>query len=133
MFVESGATVIYVLLAVSVVAVYQLHGYWPVTTALMVAIFANAAVHAVLNSYTTELFPTEMRGHAFAWSNNLLGRIGYVVAPAMVGAAAGVIGWGNSVSLTAICVVAALCLILWLLPETKGKKLEETATLTSGR
>ena len=30
-------------------------------------------------------------------------------------------------SLTAICVVAALFLTLWLLPETKGRELEETA------
>jgi putative MFS transporter len=41
-----------------------------------------------------------------------------------------VIGWGDAVSLTAICVVAALFLILWLLPETKGRELEETAALT---
>ncbi|MBI4421433.1 MAG: MFS transporter, partial [Gemmatimonadetes bacterium] len=81
-----GAVLIYLLLAAGVVAAYQLHGYWPLTIALTVAIFSASAVLALLNSFTTELFPTEMRGDAFAWSNNLLGRIGYVIAPAMVGA-----------------------------------------------
>ncbi len=122
-----GAALIYVLLATSVVAAYQLHGFWPLTVALTVAIFSTAAVLVVLNTFTTELFPTDMRGDAFAWSNNLLGRIGYVIAPAVVGWWAGKVGWGDAVSLTAICVVAALFLILAVLPETKGRELEDTA------
>ncbi|MBI4503028.1 MAG: MFS transporter [Gemmatimonadetes bacterium] len=121
-----GAVLIYVLLATSVVAAYQLNGYWALTVALTVAIFSAAAVLVVLNSFTTELFPTAMRGDAFAWSNNLLGRIGYVIAPAIVGWAAGRIGWGDAVSLTAVTVVAALFLIVWWLPETARKELEET-------
>ncbi len=47
----------------------------------------------------------------------------------MVGAAAGTIGWGSAVSLTAVFLAAALTLILWLLPETAGRELEETARL----
>jgi hypothetical protein len=38
-------------------------------------------------------------------------------------------GWGNAVSLTAISVIAALILILALLPETSRRELEETAQL----
>jgi putative MFS transporter len=90
---------------------------------------AAIALLALLNTYTTELFPTEMRADAFAWSNNLLGRIGYVIAPGIVGWAAGYMGWGNAVSLTAISVIAALILILALLPETSRRELEETAQL----
>ena len=123
---KPGATLIYVLLAISVVAAYQLHGYWPLTIALTGAIFSAASVLAVLNSFTTELFPTELRSDAFAWSNNLLGRIGYVIAPAIVGWAAGNIGWGSAVSLTAVTVVAALFLIIGALPETARKELEQT-------
>jgi putative MFS transporter len=104
-------------------------GFWALTFCLAAAIFAAIALLALLNTYTTELFPTEMRADAFAWSNNLLGRIGYVIAPGIVGWAAGYMGWGNAVSLTAISVIAALILILALLPETSRRELEETAQL----
>jgi putative MFS transporter len=70
-----------------------------------------------------------MRGDAFAWSNNLLGRIGYVIAPFLVGKAAETVGWGTAVSTTVLSVLVALVLILWLLPETSRKELEEASKL----
>ena len=124
-----GAALIYSVCTVFVVLAYQLHGFWQLTFCLSGAIFAAIALLALLNAYTTELFPTEMRADAFAWSNNLLGRIGYVIAPGLVGWGAGYIGWGNAVSLTAIAVIAALILLLALLPETSRRELEETAAL----
>jgi MFS transporter, putative metabolite:H+ symporter len=119
-----AAAVIFVGMAASVVAASQLHAPWLLTLALAVAVFCIAAAFAVLNSFTTELFPTDCRAEAFAWANNLLGRSGYVVGPAVVGATAGTLGWGNVISLTALCPLGALALILWLLPETKGRQLE---------
>ncbi len=124
-----GAILIYAVCTVFVVLAYQLDGFWALTFCLSGAIFAAIALLALLNAFTTELFPTEMRADAFAWSNNLLGRIGYVIAPGLVGWAAGHIGWGNAVSLTVVFVVAALVLILALLPETSRRELEETAQL----
>ncbi len=126
-----AATVIMLALAASVVAAYQLRALWLLTLALAVAVFSVSATFAVLNSFTTELFPTDCRAEAFAWANNLLGRIAYVVGPAVVGAAASTIGWGDAVSLTALGPIGALALILWLLPETKGRELEETARCSS--
>jgi putative MFS transporter len=119
-----AATVIFLGMASSVVAASQLHAPWLLTLALAVAVFCIASAFAVLNSFTTELFPTDCRAEAFAWANNLLGRSGYVVGPAVVGATAGTLGWGNVISLTALCPLGALALILWLLPETKGRELE---------
>ena len=124
-----GAVLIFTLLAGSVVAAYQLHSYVALTAALTVAIFAVSAALVVLNNFTTELFPTGIRSDAFAWSNNLLGRIGYVIAPALVGWTAQRTGWGTAVSLTAVFVAAALFLILAMLPETRQKELEETARM----
>ena len=118
------ATVIFLGLAFSVVAAYQLHALASLTLALAAFLFCVSAAFTVLNSFTTELFPTECRAEAFAWANNLLGRSGYVFGPAIVGAAAGTVGWGNAVSLTALGPLVALGLILWLLPETKGRELE---------
>ena len=124
-----SAVLIYSISAVFVVLAYQLTSFWILTICLSLAIFAAIALLALLNTFTTELFPTDMRADAFAWSNNLLGRIGYVIAPVIVGNAAESIGWGNSVSFTVIAVVIALILIMRWLPETTMKELEETAKL----
>jgi putative MFS transporter len=86
----------------------------------------------VLNAFTTELFPTKLRGDAFMWSNNLIGRVGYWLSPPVVGYFAEHGGWGPVVRATVIFPVIALFLILSLLPETRGKELEETAGLPGG-
>ena len=125
-----GAAVIFIATSASCVAAYTLESNMVLMTiALGGAIFGASAVLPVLNAFTAELFPTHLRGDAFAWSNNLLGRLGYVAAPAVVGVAAGSMGWGIPVALTAVGPIIALVLILLLLPETRGKELEETAMM----
>ncbi len=124
-----GAVVIYVATSVSVFLSYTLHSRAALTGALVFAIFGVSAVLPVLNAFTAELFPTAMRSDAFAWSNNLLGRIGYVLAPLVVGAAADHVGWGPSVAATAVFPLVALAIIWSQLPETRGRELEETSKL----
>lgn len=124
-----GAVVIFSLGAVGFLGCYTLHGFWPLTIALMLGIFCVSGVLPVLNAYTTELFPTEHRGDAFAWTNNLLGRVGYVVAPAVVGLAAEQVGWGPAVASTVVGLVIALVLILTWLPETRQLDLDSTSKL----
>ncbi|WP_437318961.1 MFS transporter [Sorangium sp. So ce385] len=124
---RAGAVIIYLLAAVGVLGAYSLGSRAGLTVALVFAIFGASGVLPVLNAYNAELFPTHLRGDALAWSNNLLGRIGYILSPVGVGVAAERMGWGPAVSATAIFPVIALALILWLLPETRGKELEETA------
>lgn len=122
-----GGAVIFLAGAVGVTLAYTLKGPVALTLALVIAIFGTNAVLPVLNAYTAELFPTEMRADAFAVANNALGRVGYVLSPALCGAAAGAFGWGPSISSTSVCLVAATAIILLLLPETKGRELEDTA------
>jgi putative MFS transporter len=87
----------------------------------------------VLNTFTTELFPTELRGDAFAWSNNLIGRIGYWLSPIVVGALAQGIGWGPVLRVSVVFPLLALALLLYFLPETRATELEQTAALGSRR
>ena len=92
-------------------------------------IFSASAVLPVLNAWTTELFPTALRGDAFAWTNNLLGRVGYVLGPIAVGLGADRVGWGPAAAWTAVLPLVALVLALWWLPETAGKSLEQTSAI----
>jgi putative MFS transporter len=120
-----GAAIIYVTTSVAVAGAFTFRDPTLLTISLGLGIFGASAVLPVLNAYTTELFPTAVRADAFAWSNNLLGRIGYVLAPLAVGPAAAVVGWGPAVRVTAVAPVMALVLILLWMPETRGKELDE--------
>jgi putative MFS transporter len=124
-----SAVVVFGVCAVAVVSAFQLTGFWVLTVCMTGAAFSAVGILTILNAYTTELFPTSIRAEAFAWSNNLLGRLGYVIGPIVVGSLAGSIGWGNAVSLMAVCIVAALVIVVVVLPETAGRELEDTATL----
>lgn len=126
-----GAAIIFVLTSLGVALAYTLHGRWPLTAALVLAIFGVSAVLPVLNAFTAELFPTEMRSDAFAWCNNLLGRLGYVAAPVVVGRVAESTGWGPAVASTAVFPLLALAVILAKLPETRGRELEDTSKLAA--
>ena len=126
---KKGATVIFVLTSAGVFMAYTLTGKYALMGALIFAIFGVSAVLPALNTFTTELFPTEIRGDAFAWTNNLIGRIGYVISPIFIGWAAEQWSWGAAIRPTALFPLIALALIWWLLPETKGKDLDETAQI----
>ncbi|MEM9191000.1 MAG: MFS transporter [Myxococcota bacterium] len=125
-----GAAIIFGLGSLGVFLAYTLSGLWPLTAALVFGIFCASATMPVLNAYNTELFPTDVRSDAFAWSNNLLGRIGYVLSPIAVGWIAEQVGaWGPVLQVISVFPIIAVILIYVLLPETKNRELEETATL----
>ncbi|HTJ83663.1 MAG TPA: MFS transporter [Polyangiaceae bacterium] len=124
---KSGAVLIFVLLSVGTALAYTLTSWALLTASLVFAIFGSTAILQVMNTFTTELFPTSERADAFAWSNNLLGRVGYVASPYFVGLAAEHWGWGPSVRATAIFPLVALAIIASSFPETKGKELEDEA------
>lgn len=125
-----GAAIIYGISAVGTVGCYTLEGFVPLTAVLVLGIFAVSAYLPVLNAYTSELVPTHVRGDAFAWSNNLLGRITYVASPFLVGHLVGEVGeFGPVIAWTAVFPILALVLILAMFPETRHKELEETSAV----
>ena len=124
---RAGATVIFTATSVGVFLAYYLTGKGALTAGITLAIFGVSAVLPVLNAYTTELFPTELRGDAFAWANNLIGRIGYVCSPVFIGWAAERWSWGAAIRPTAVFPLIALAMILVLLPETRNRELEDTS------
>jgi putative MFS transporter len=124
-----GAVLVYAAVVVGVLGLYGVKSTLPLAFAMIVAMVGLTTVLIVLNAFTTELFPTELRGDAFMWSNNLIGRIGYWLSPPLVGLLAEDGGWGPVVRATVVFPVIALFLVLSLLPETRGKELEQAARL----
>ena len=124
---KRGAVVIYLATAFGVFGAYTFHGVVPLLVCMTIGIFGINAVLTVLNTFMTELFPTEARGNAAAWSNNLIGRVGYCLSPLAIGQVVGQYGWALPLRLTAVFPLLALALIFLLLPETNARELEETA------
>jgi MFS transporter, putative metabolite:H+ symporter len=127
---KKTALLVFVSCSVGVFFAYTLSDRWGLTIALTFGVFGVSSALPVLNAYNAELFPTEYRGDAYAWSNNLLGRIGYVFSPLVIGLAINNgIKRGDAIAATAIFPLIALVLILLLLPETKGRELEDTSSV----
>jgi putative MFS transporter len=127
---KTGAAFVYATVIAGVLGVYLFETQALLTLAMIVAMFGLAAVLTLLNTFTTELFPTELRGDAFVWSNNVLGRIGYVASPFVLGELAKNRGWGPVVRGSIVFPALSLVLLLLWLPETRGRELEQTARVS---
>ncbi len=125
-----GAVVIFGLGVAGVFASFTLVAPLPLQIAVVFGIFGVSAVLPVLNSVTTELFPTNLRSDAFSWANNLLGRIGYVIGPTAAGWIGASIGLGPAVAGMTVAPLLALILLLAWVPETSNRELEDTAALS---
>ena len=130
---KPGGLLVYLTVILGVLGVYLLNGTLGLTVAMIAAMFGLSAVLTLLNTITTELFPTELRGDAFVWSNNILGRIGYVLSPVVLGALARDRGWGPVLRGSVVFPLVAVVLLWWWLPETRGRELEQTARVEPER
>lgn len=124
-----GAVVIYACVTVFALIAYNAHEFWWLTLGLTGSIFGSSAVLPVLNAFTLELFPTELRADGYGWANNVLGKIGYIIGPLAVGFSAERWGYGPTLSVASLFPMLALALILARLPETGGRELEDTSAL----
>lgn len=130
---RATASAYFALGAVTATVCFQATNFWMISIFYALAV-AMGGVWAISATITAEIFPTHMRATANAVVNNVLGRLGCVLSPSLVGLlsnrlgsvgdAVSVVVWGN----VFICVP----ILLLLLPETRGKALEEIAARTPG-
>jgi MFS transporter, putative metabolite:H+ symporter len=119
-----GAVVIFLATVGSALLAFTARDFVWLTVGLTGAIFGTSAVLPVLNAITLELFPTAFRADGLAWSNNLLGRAGYVLGPALSGLLAPQLGIGGATAALSLSSLVALALILAFVPETRGVPLD---------
>jgi MFS family permease len=90
--------------------------------------FAYQGARAATSALSTELFPTEIRAVGFSLTVQVLGQIGWLLTPVVVGSLASWMGGlGPAARLFAVGPVLGTLLLLVYIPETRGKTLEETA------
>ena len=98
-------------------------------TAAYATVLAMHALWPIAATITSEIFPTAIRGTANGLVNNLLGRTGMVLAPAVVGGLSAALGSvGSAVAWVSLLPLAILPIILWLVSETRGQELERIAS-----
>ena len=112
--------------SVFTVCAFQSVLYHHVALFMILSTFFVGVFTVIGASFTNELFPTAIRANATAWGNNIIGRLGQVAAPAIVGTMAFALGSvGNAVSVMAMAPLVAVLLILFFLPETKNRELQD--------
>ncbi|HNO67269.1 MAG TPA: MFS transporter [Pseudomonadota bacterium] len=126
---RKGAVLIFVGAALGIWGSASLVDNRLLIAALTICVITMTGSQIVMNAFTAELFPTALRSSAFAWSNNLLGRIGMVTSPALVGMLAERSGYVFALQVLTVFPLLGLLLILLLLPETSGRELEDTSQL----
>lgn len=96
-------------ITIAYVIVLGMHALWPIAATI-----------------TSEIFPTDIRATANAVVNNMLGRTGMALAPALVGSLSVYTGSvGQAVAYLSLVPFICLPVILFVVSETKGRELEE--------
>ncbi|HMY57001.1 MAG TPA: MFS transporter [Pseudomonadota bacterium] len=126
---KASAVVVFGLTILGVLLSYTRSSQMLLTLGVLLGIAGTTCMLSVVQTLTTELFPTEIRAESFGVANNLIGRTAGVLSPLLIGFLAVRFGYGPAVQSTAIGPLFAMLLILLAVAETRGKELEETAAL----
>lgn len=113
----------------SAMVLFQVHDRLVGLLALIGAVAFGLGGQPALSAFSTELFPTDVRGQAAAWVRNVFEVPGYLLGPAAIGVLGdhdhGLIGnIGDSVTLMTAFAIPALWLIWRRLPETRDVELD---------
>ncbi len=99
---------------------------WIVIAASFIGLQAMLGVWVVAYTINSELFPTHLRAAANGWCHNLIGRWGVVSAPMLLGALSNWTGSiGQAATMLGLSAWIAIPLIWFLIPETRGRSLDE--------
>ncbi len=111
------------LLGALIMTCYASTAWFPIA-ASFIGLQAMLGIWVVGYTLNSELFPTELRGAANGWCNNLIGRWGVVIAPAVMGYLGKEMGGiGPAATVLAATAWLAIPLVLLMVRETRGQDL----------
>ncbi len=100
--------------------------------AFMATMFAYQGARTANSALSSELFPTGARATGYCMTVQVLGQLGWMLSPLIVGALSAPLGGlGKAASLFAAGPLVGIVLILTMVPETRGKTLEELSPETA--
>lgn len=114
--------------AIAAIFVFKCTSFVSVLTANVIANFFIGTFTVLCATFSSELFPTALRGTAYAWGNNVMGRLATIAAPTAASLlAAPLQGIGNAVALLATGGLLCALIVAFFLPETMNLKVPEYA------
>jgi len=100
--------------------------YGAILAGEVVTMFAYQAARTATSALSTELFPTSIRATAYSLCVQVIGQICWMLSPVVIGLLSGPLGGlGNAASFFAAGPLLGVVIVLWFVPETRGKTLEE--------
>ena len=92
----------------------------------VVTMFAYQAARTATSALSTELFPTAIRATGYSLCVQVIGQVCWMLSPVVIGLLSKPLGGlGNASSIFAVGPLIGIVVVLFLIPETRGKTLEE--------
>jgi MFS family permease len=123
---RATTTAFFVLTALAMASLFQsASGVW-ILLAFMATMFAYQGARTATSALSSELFPTSARATGFSLTVQVIGQLGWTLAPVIAGMLSGPAGGlGNAASLFAAGPLIGALLVVAYVPETRGKTLDE--------
>ncbi len=118
----------YVAGAIAILLLFQTASHRLMLVAMIATVFAFQGARTVTATYSTELFPTEVRATSYSLTVQVLGQFAALLTPFTIGALSRTMGGlGNAVAVMSFGPIIGAVLVMRFAPETRGKTLEEAA------
>jgi putative MFS transporter len=116
----------YLMSAAAMYLLFTSDSYGAILAGEVVTMFAYQAARTATSALSTELFPTSIRATGYGLCVQVIGQICWMLSPVVIGLLSGRMGGlGNAASLFAAGPLLGVVIVLWFVPETRGKTLEE--------
>jgi MFS family permease len=123
---RTTATVFCVMTAFAMASLFQSNARSAILFSFMATMFAYQGARTATSALSSELFPTHARATGFSLTVQVVGQLGWTLAPVFAGILSELVGGlGNAASLFAAGPLLGAALVLGYIPETCGKTLEE--------
>jgi putative MFS transporter len=116
----------YLMSGAAMYMLFTSDSYLAILAAEVTTMFAYQAARTATSALSTELFPTAIRATGYSLCVQVIGQICWMLSPLVIGMLSGPLGGlGKAASLFAIGPLIGVVIVIWLVPETRGKTLEE--------
>ncbi len=120
-----------VMTALGMAGLFQSSTRISILLAFMATMFSYQGARTATSALSSELFPTGARATGFSLTVQVIGQLGWTLAPVLAGMLSRVVdGLGNAASLFAVGPLIGALLVLGYVPETRGIALEELSPET---
>jgi putative MFS transporter len=129
---RATTTVFFLASSAAMYTLFRVANDRAILAAMMATMFAYQAARTAISALSSELFPTGARATGYSLTVQVFGQLGWTLAPLAAGLLAGPMGGlGKAASLFAAGPLIGVALVLFFVPETRGKTLEQLSPETA--